>query len=139
MVGFSKASQAGGAASPTPRCGVCSAFRPAAGAALAGTEGSCGILLEATVRLVPRAAAPALAVLGYDDMAAAADDVPNLLPFRLEKLPGPQRDGLRTTFGISSGSAVATAAATSRRVLFLVMGPNGVGVPSAHPVMAPPR
>jgi FAD/FMN-containing dehydrogenase/Fe-S oxidoreductase len=50
-------------------------------AALAGTEGSCGLLLEATVRLVPRSPAPALAVLGYADMATAADDVPLLLPF----------------------------------------------------------
>jgi FAD/FMN-containing dehydrogenase/Fe-S oxidoreductase len=51
-------------------------------AALTGTEGSCGILLEATVKLVPRQPAPALAVLGYADMATAADDVPALLPLR---------------------------------------------------------
>ncbi|MEV6120867.1 FAD-binding and (Fe-S)-binding domain-containing protein [Streptomyces sp. NPDC052077] len=57
-------------------------------AALAGTEGSCGILLEATVNLVPRAPAPALAVLGYTDMATAADDVPNLLPLRPLALEG---------------------------------------------------
>src|SRR5699024_4467186 len=48
--------------------------------ALAGTEGTVGIVLEATVRAVPKAAAPALAVLGYLDMADAADDVINLLP-----------------------------------------------------------
>lgn len=57
-------------------------------AALAGTEGTCGILLEATVKLVPRAAAPALAVLGYADMAAAADDVPALLPLQPLALEG---------------------------------------------------
>ncbi|MGV9348480.1 FAD-binding and (Fe-S)-binding domain-containing protein [Streptomyces spiralis] len=57
-------------------------------AALTGTEGSCGILLEATVRLVPRASAPALAVLGYGDMATAADDVPHLLPFEPLALEG---------------------------------------------------
>ncbi|WP_405939275.1 FAD-binding oxidoreductase [Streptomyces sp. NBC_00726] len=57
-------------------------------AALTGTEGSCGVLLEATVRLVPRAPAPALAVLGYADMATAADDVPQLLPFRPLALEG---------------------------------------------------
>lgn len=57
-------------------------------AALTGTEGSCGILLEATVRLVPRASAPALAVLGYHNMAAAADDVPNLLHFHPLALEG---------------------------------------------------
>lgn len=57
-------------------------------AALTGTEGTCGILLDATVRLVPRAAAPALAVLGYRDMATAADDVPNLLPLNPLALEG---------------------------------------------------
>ncbi|MFC8533442.1 FAD-binding and (Fe-S)-binding domain-containing protein [Streptomyces sp. NPDC057249] len=57
-------------------------------AALTGTEGSCGVLLEAVVRLVPQAPAPALAVLGYADMATAADDVPHLLPFRPLALEG---------------------------------------------------
>jgi len=57
-------------------------------AALVGTEGSCGLLLEATVRLVPRSPAPALAVLGYADMATAADDVPRLLPFEPLALEG---------------------------------------------------
>ncbi|GAA2202698.1 FAD-binding and (Fe-S)-binding domain-containing protein [Sinomonas flava] len=57
-------------------------------AALVGTEGTCGVLLEATLRLVPRAESPALAVLGYPDLAAAADDVPRLLPFRPLALEG---------------------------------------------------
>jgi FAD/FMN-containing dehydrogenase/Fe-S oxidoreductase len=48
--------------------------------ALVGTEGTCGIVLGATVRLVDLAPATALAVLGYRDMAAAADAVPALLP-----------------------------------------------------------
>ncbi|PVZ53196.1 FAD-binding and (Fe-S)-binding domain-containing protein [Arthrobacter sp. H-02-3] len=57
-------------------------------AALTGTEGTCGIILEAEVRLVPLAAAPALAVLGYPDMPAAADAVPGLLPHRPLALEG---------------------------------------------------
>jgi FAD/FMN-containing dehydrogenase/Fe-S oxidoreductase len=57
-------------------------------ATLTGTEGSCGVLLEAELRLVPKAVAPALAVLGYADMATAADDVPALLPFRPLALEG---------------------------------------------------
>ena len=57
-------------------------------ATLAGTEGTVGIILEATVRAVPKAAAPALAVLGYPDMAAAADDVINLLPHKPLALEG---------------------------------------------------
>ena len=78
-------------------------------AALTGTEGSCGILLEATVKLVPRAAAPALAVLGYADMAAAADDVPALLPFRplaLEGLDAQLVDVVRRVHGAASVPAL---------------------------------
>jgi FAD/FMN-containing dehydrogenase/Fe-S oxidoreductase len=44
--------------------------------ALTGTEGTCGIVLGATVALVPVPAATALCVLGYPDMPAAADDAP---------------------------------------------------------------
>src|SRR5699024_4342057 len=51
-------------------------------ATLAGTEGTAGIILEATVKVVPQSAAPALAVLGYADMATAADDVVHLLPHK---------------------------------------------------------
>jgi len=50
--------------------------------ALVGTEGTCGILLEATVSLVPLPAATALVVLGYPDMPTAADDVTALLPLK---------------------------------------------------------
>jgi FAD/FMN-containing dehydrogenase/Fe-S oxidoreductase len=47
---------------------------------LVGTEGTLGIVLEATVSLVPIPAATALVVLGYADMPTAADDVVSLLP-----------------------------------------------------------
>lgn len=40
-----------------------------------GTEGTCGVLLEAEVELVPIPAATLLVVLGYPDLAAAADDI----------------------------------------------------------------
>ncbi|MEW1982002.1 FAD-binding and (Fe-S)-binding domain-containing protein [Citricoccus sp. NPDC079358] len=71
-------------------------------AALAGTEGTCGVLLEAEVGLVPRAPAPALAVIGYPDMPAAADDVPSLLPHRplaLEGLSGEMVEVVRRSPG----------------------------------------
>jgi len=48
--------------------------------ALVGTEGTCVALLRATVRLVEAPRAPLLVVLGYPDMATAADAVPALLP-----------------------------------------------------------
>lgn len=82
-------------------------------AALTGTEGSCGILLEATVRLVSQAAAPALAVLGYSDMATAADDVPNLLPLRplaLEGLDAHLVDVVRRKHGSASVPTLPTGA-----------------------------
>lgn len=46
---------------------------------LVGTEGTLVTVLEATLRLVPIAQAPMLVVLGYPDMATAADAVPALL------------------------------------------------------------
>ena len=48
---------------------------------LVGSEGTLAITLEATVRLVPVPASPALVVLGYPSMADAADDVPAVLEF----------------------------------------------------------
>jgi len=47
---------------------------------LSGTEGTLALTLSATVRLVAAPHATALAVLGYADMAAAAEAVPALLP-----------------------------------------------------------
>ena len=46
-----------------------------------GTEGTLGIVLEATVRLVHDAPVQTTIVLGYPSMAEAADDMPGLLPF----------------------------------------------------------
>ncbi|WP_116043315.1 FAD-binding and (Fe-S)-binding domain-containing protein [Amycolatopsis palatopharyngis] len=48
---------------------------------LVGTEGTLGVLRQATVRLVRAPTTTVLVVLGYPDMAAAADAVPALLPF----------------------------------------------------------
>ncbi|MEO9139922.1 MAG: FAD-linked oxidase C-terminal domain-containing protein, partial [Jatrophihabitans sp.] len=55
---------------------------------LAGTEGTLGVLLGATVRLVESPKAVALCVLGYPDMASAADAVPGLLPHKMVALEG---------------------------------------------------
>ncbi|MBU3059995.1 FAD-binding oxidoreductase [Nocardia sp. NEAU-G5] len=48
---------------------------PSAAGAFAGSEGTCGLLLEATVELVPVHRNTVLVVLGYPDMPTAADDV----------------------------------------------------------------
>jgi len=55
---------------------------------LAGTEGTLGMVLGATVVLVQSPKAVALAVLGYPGMPAAADAVPGLLPHRPVALEG---------------------------------------------------
>lgn len=43
--------------------------------AFVGTEGTCGLLLEAEIELTPLPAATVLTVLGYPDIATAADDI----------------------------------------------------------------
>ncbi|MET9803718.1 FAD-binding and (Fe-S)-binding domain-containing protein [Streptomyces sp. NPDC006368] len=48
--------------------------------AFCGSEGTLGVLTEATVRLVESPPARALAVLGYADESAAAEAAPGLLP-----------------------------------------------------------
>ena len=55
---------------------------------LVGSEGTLGIVLDATVRLVEDAPFRALAVLGYPSMADAADAVPGLLDHRLVACEG---------------------------------------------------
>ncbi len=46
---------------------------------MVGTEGTCAVVLEATVKLVPNPAARAVVVLGYRDVAAAGDAVAGVL------------------------------------------------------------
>jgi FAD/FMN-containing dehydrogenase/Fe-S oxidoreductase len=47
--------------------------------ALAGSEGTCAVILEATVRLLPKPKATALLVLGYRDVYEAGDHIPDIL------------------------------------------------------------
>jgi hypothetical protein len=47
--------------------------------ALVGTEGTCAVVTAATVRLMATAQASTLLTLGYDDVVAAAEDVPEIL------------------------------------------------------------
>ncbi|MBA0127345.1 FAD-binding protein [Haloechinothrix sp. YIM 98757] len=50
--------------------------------ALVGSEGTCAIVLSATVRLVPVPREERLVVAGFDDSVAAADVVPRVLEYR---------------------------------------------------------
>ncbi|WP_308212367.1 FAD-binding and (Fe-S)-binding domain-containing protein [Actinomadura madurae] len=56
--------------------------------ALVGSEGTLVAVLRAEIRLVPVPAHEALVVLGYDDIAAAGDAVPRVLPSRPLALEG---------------------------------------------------
>ncbi|MCF6525463.1 FAD-binding and (Fe-S)-binding domain-containing protein [Streptomyces sp. JJ36] len=60
--------------------------------AFTGSEGTLGVLTEATVRLVPVPAARALAVLGYADESAAAEAAAGLLPHRPLTVEGMAND-----------------------------------------------
>ncbi len=56
--------------------------------ALAGSESTLVTILHAELRLVPKPAAQALVVLGYPDIASAADAAPRIAPHRPEQLEG---------------------------------------------------
>ncbi len=65
--------------------------------ALVGTEGTCAIVLEAKVTLIPSPQHRSLVGLGYPDAFAAADHVPEILEFQpigLEGFEGNIIDGL---------------------------------------------
>ncbi|MCP2245999.1 FAD-binding and (Fe-S)-binding domain-containing protein [Lentzea aerocolonigenes] len=56
--------------------------------ALVGTEGTCAVVVAATVRLVPTARAATLLALGYDDVVDAAEDVPEILRWKPTAVEG---------------------------------------------------
>ena len=73
--------------------------------ALVGTEGTLVTVLEAELSLVETPSAPTLVVLGYPDMATAADDVPGLLdhkPLAIEGLDARLVDVVRRAKGDGS-------------------------------------
>ncbi|HWU50928.1 MAG TPA: FAD-binding and (Fe-S)-binding domain-containing protein [Asticcacaulis sp.] len=55
------------------------------GRALVGSESTCVTILSATLELVPDPKHKVLLVIGFDDVANAADAVPDLLKFRHDK------------------------------------------------------
>jgi FAD/FMN-containing dehydrogenase/Fe-S oxidoreductase len=56
--------------------------------ALVGSEGTCVMVLEATVRLVPSPQFRTLVALGYPDVFVAADDVPRVMEYQPIGLEG---------------------------------------------------
>lgn len=73
--------------------------------AFVGTEGTWGLVREATVRLVRAPVVTILLVVGYPDMADAADAIPAILPFRpvaIEGLDARIVDVVRATKGANA-------------------------------------
>ncbi|GAA4313091.1 FAD-binding and (Fe-S)-binding domain-containing protein [Actinomadura luteofluorescens] len=98
--------------------------------ALVGTEGTCGVLERATVRLVRAPKATALVVLGYPDMAAAADAVPALLPFHPVALEG--LDSRLVDVVRRRGGAPVPALPRGRGWLFAELGGDDAGEVAAR-------
>ncbi|MFF2328344.1 MULTISPECIES: FAD-binding and (Fe-S)-binding domain-containing protein [unclassified Streptomyces] len=73
--------------------------------AFCGSEGTLGVVTEATVRLVEAPAARALAVLAYADESEAAEAAPGLLPYRPLTLEGMAADLVREPAGLPRGGA----------------------------------
>ncbi|MEU6660528.1 FAD-binding and (Fe-S)-binding domain-containing protein [Streptomyces sp. NPDC046821] len=72
---------------------------------LCGTEGTLGIVTEATVRLVEAPRASALAVLAYADESAAAEAAAGLLPYGPLTVEGMAADLVRDQTGLPRGGA----------------------------------
>ncbi|MEW2575825.1 FAD-linked oxidase C-terminal domain-containing protein [Streptomyces syringium] len=70
-----------------------------------GSEGTLGVLTEATLRLVKTPGARALAVLGYADESAAADAAPLLLPYGPLTVEGMAADLVGDVPGLPKGGA----------------------------------
>ncbi|WP_431771716.1 FAD-binding and (Fe-S)-binding domain-containing protein [Streptomyces cucumeris] len=73
--------------------------------ALTGSEGTLGVLTEATVRLVEAPSARALAVLGYSDESAAAEAAHTLLPYGPLTVEGMAADLVTGASGLPKGGA----------------------------------
>ncbi|MFJ8658311.1 FAD-binding and (Fe-S)-binding domain-containing protein [Streptomyces sp. NPDC093795] len=70
-----------------------------------GSEGTLGVMTEATVRLVPLPVEPVLVVLGYADESAAAEAAAGLLPYGPLTVEGMAADLVRGAEGLPRGGA----------------------------------
>lgn len=80
---------------------------------LVGSEGTLGVTLGATVRLVDVPSAPVTIALGYPSMYAAADDIPNLLeqrPGAIEGMDARLVDAVRRSHGAGAVAALPEGA-----------------------------
>ncbi|MFT2018025.1 FAD-binding and (Fe-S)-binding domain-containing protein [Streptomyces sp. 796.1] len=92
--------------------------------AFTGSEGTLGVIGEATVRLVPAPGARVLAVLGYPDESSAADAAPTVLPHRPLTVEGMANDLV--------GPAAAGTLPRGGAWLFVEVGGADPGQARAH-------
>src|SRR5690348_7553095 len=97
--------------------------------AVTGTEGTCVIVLEAEVQLVPRPQCKALGLLSFDDVYQAADAVPALLEQDLDAVEG--FDG-RMYDAIKRSKAVSGVAAFPEGRGFLIVEAGGDSLEQAE-------
>jgi FAD/FMN-containing dehydrogenase/Fe-S oxidoreductase len=100
--------------------------------ALTGTEGTCAIILDATLQLVPRPKCKAIALLAFDDVYTAADSVPALLeqrPDAIEGFDGKLYDAVRAT---GAGHGGLAAFPEGRGFLIVEAGGAGRGEAEAN-------
>lgn len=98
--------------------------------ALVGAEGTCAVILSATLRLVPTPPHQALVVLGFTDAIAAAEAVPALLEHRLIALEGLDQ-ALTDIVTRSETRATIDTLPPARAWLFAELGGRAEELPAA--------
>ncbi|NUT49241.1 MAG: FAD-binding oxidoreductase, partial [Saccharothrix sp.] len=86
--------------------------------ALVGTEGTCAVVVAATVRLVATASAATLLALGYDDVVDAAEDVPEILRWSPTAVEG-MDEAIVATMRARRGSGSVTGLPDGRAWLYV--------------------
>ncbi len=94
----------------------------------AGTEGTLGIILSATVRLAPDAPERVMVALGYPSMADAGDDISNLLSYRPVACEGLDRRIVDVVIAKRGADAVGTLPAGDGWMFIELVGDDPVEV-----------
>ncbi|MEO7589283.1 MAG: FAD-binding and (Fe-S)-binding domain-containing protein [Arachnia sp.] len=94
----------------------------------AGTEGTLGIILSATVQLAPDAPERVMVALGYPSMADAGDDISHLLPFRPTACEGLDRRIVDVVIAKRGADAVGTLPAGDGWMFIELVGDDPVEV-----------